>query len=283
MRTLDEVLKELRLSHDPYLPDYPALATDLASHKKAALQAGDEGLAKHIWCLEHTVEVQRLYLKAFQELKERKYFEAWCTLEQVKLGLGRLRRHFEAHWEECRLAFIEKITSTLQKLYPYKLFASPELLEISKSCTICGKRVSIRNHCGHDVGEIYNGEYCGRRVDESKILGVAMVRDPLQKYSVAFLTDPKTGQRVDHYNYATVEYLAKRWPTPYADWSAEWTQRLHPKSKFGQVGRNDKCPCESGKKYKKCCMNLNGIMRPHIIFEFSFPIPQELQTTEYSY
>jgi uncharacterized protein YecA (UPF0149 family) len=22
-----------------------------------------------------------------------------------------------------------------------------------------------------------------------------------------------------------------------------------------RVGRNDKCPCGSGKKYKKCCMN----------------------------
>ncbi|WP_374700773.1 SEC-C metal-binding domain-containing protein [Aureimonas sp. D3] len=22
---------------------------------------------------------------------------------------------------------------------------------------------------------------------------------------------------------------------------------------FGEVGRNDPCPCGSGKKYKKCC------------------------------
>jgi uncharacterized protein len=24
-------------------------------------------------------------------------------------------------------------------------------------------------------------------------------------------------------------------------------------SPFGKVGRNDPCPCGSGKKYKKCC------------------------------
>ena len=24
---------------------------------------------------------------------------------------------------------------------------------------------------------------------------------------------------------------------------------------YSNVGRNDKCPCGSGKKYKNCCMN----------------------------
>src|SRR5690606_20413740 len=27
----------------------------------------------------------------------------------------------------------------------------------------------------------------------------------------------------------------------------------------GQVGRNDPCPCGSGKKYKKCCMLKNAV------------------------
>ena len=25
--------------------------------------------------------------------------------------------------------------------------------------------------------------------------------------------------------------------------------------KKNKIGRNDPCPCESGKKYKKCCLN----------------------------
>jgi hypothetical protein len=137
--------------------------------------------------------------------------------------------------------------------------------------------------CGHDIGEIYNGEYCARIVGEFKILGLAVVTNPLQKYSVLFLTDPKTGEKVDHYNYATVEYLAKRWPMPFSDWDVGWTRRLHPKSKFGRIARNDRCSCESGKKYKKCCANLDGIMRPHVIFDFHFPIAPELQTNECSY
>ena len=27
--------------------------------------------------------------------------------------------------------------------------------------------------------------------------------------------------------------------------------------KFKNLGRNDKCGCESGKKYKKCCINFD--------------------------
>ena len=30
----------------------------------------------------------------------------------------------------------------------------------------------------------------------------------------------------------------------------------HPEPKLIEVGRNDPCPCESGKKYKKCCLLL---------------------------
>jgi uncharacterized protein YecA (UPF0149 family) len=28
---------------------------------------------------------------------------------------------------------------------------------------------------------------------------------------------------------------------------------LSPASHAGKTGRNDPCPCQSGKKYKKCC------------------------------
>ncbi|HIT54889.1 TPA: SEC-C domain-containing protein, partial [Candidatus Galligastranaerophilus intestinigallinarum] len=30
-------------------------------------------------------------------------------------------------------------------------------------------------------------------------------------------------------------------------------------NKFKNIGRNDPCPCGSGKKFKKCCMLKEGI------------------------
>ncbi|GEM_PF-3237392 len=31
--------------------------------------------------------------------------------------------------------------------------------------------------------------------------------------------------------------------------------KIHLKNKKNKIGRNEKCPCGSGKKYKKCCLN----------------------------
>lgn len=39
-------------------------------------------------------------------------------------------------------------------------------------------------------------------------------------------------------------------------WDDEYPQLPHVKES-PDIGRNDQCPCGSGKKYKKCCMNLN--------------------------
>jgi len=39
-------------------------------------------------------------------------------------------------------------------------------------------------------------------------------------------------------------------------WDDEYPQLPYVKES-PDIGRNDPCPCGSGKKYKKCCMNLN--------------------------
>jgi hypothetical protein len=283
MQTLDAILDDLKLHYAPQTPDYASLATDLVAHKAAALAAGDQLLAKHIWCLEHTVETHKLFLSAFYQLKGGNFYRAWCTLEQVELSLGRLRNHFALYWEACKLAYIDSTTVNLQGLFPYRVFCSPEILADKKTCSVCGRDISIRNPCGHKVGEIYDGEICSRIVEKWRGVGYSLVTHPVQKYSVAFLTDPNTGQPRDHYNYSTVRYLAERWPHPFAGWTSEWTTRPHPKEKFSLPARNGRCPCKSGKKYKNCCMRREGIMCPHVVISFDYNIPEHLRHTEYSY
>ena len=44
--------------------------------------------------------------------------------------------------------------------------------------------------------------------------------------------------------------------TPKAKGMGMGTLKLQPITNItDKVGRNDKCPCASGKKYKKCCIN----------------------------
>ena len=59
-----------------------------------------------------------------------------------------------------------------------------------------------------------------------------------------------------------------------------------------KTGRNDQCPCGSGKKFKKCCMSINTQESPstwadkdgvHVIAEGEKPTPSEIEqmTKEY--
>ena len=54
-------------------------------------------------------------------------------------------------------------------------------------------------------------------------------------------------------------------------WFAEWDAR-HRRTKAAdasvqrkKVGRNDPCPCGSGKKYKKCCLAADEAARPRVV------------------
>ena len=92
----------------------------------------------------------------------------------------------------------------------------------------------------------------------------------MQKYSVLFLRDERNGTQKDQYNYSLVEYAIKALREPFDAWKVERTTRRQPHSRYADVGRNDPCPCDSGKKYKQCCLREAGVLRPH--FQFSFAV-----------
>jgi hypothetical protein len=110
---------------------------------------------------------------------------------------------------------------------------------------------------------------------------MATVESPLQKYSVPFFHDEKTGKSKDHYNYSLVKYLSNCLRSPFDEWDVSWKKIRHPHSKFKSVGRNDPCPCESKQKYKKCCLPEAGVLRPHCEFSFSIPPPDGVSNFEY--
>jgi len=258
------------------------IKTQLTRLKSDFVKQGLEDKANEIWCIESILNIQTTYLKAFTQLKNQKYYEAWCSFEQVELALNFLAPHFDINSDEYKLSFIEKHTKKYQSLYPYKIFMSPEILEKEKKCNICNRVVSIRRPCGHEVGNLYNGQMCCRIVTDMELLGIAMVETPLQKYSVPFLSDEKTGKSIDHYDYSLLKYLIKRITGPFEDWDYELTSKVYSHNHFSNVGRNEKCPCGSGRKYKKCCLNKEGVEMPHYKFILPKGFPPELQTNELS-
>lgn len=271
---LDEIRGYLKsVAKRPPEPTVDAVRDALAALKRGAVDNGDQAEAKNIWRLEQSLKIQDQYVHAFGLLQTGKYYDGWCALERTEIGLHALERHKDASWSDFRLDFIQAYASKWQKLFPYKMFYSPELLHIEELCSVCRKPVLPRAFCGHRAGEIYDGEMCFHIVNECKVLGVSIVDKPEQKYSVLFLTDEKTGNKLDHYRYDLVEYAAKALRNPFDKWDVEQTTRRQPHTRFAHVGRNDQCPCESGKKYKKCCLLEAGVLRPHFQFTFAFPPP----------
>lgn len=246
---------------------------ELQLKKEDFVKQNDQKGAKQTWIYQTVVEIHSLYQEAFSLLQSKQYYEGWCKLERIEIAISGLKRHFHFDKTQFRLWQIEKNVKNLQVIFPYKIFASSEILKKKKKCSICDKEITIRKPCGHIVGEIYNGEMCHRVITEAEVLGLALVKNPSNKYSVPFLTDEKTGKQIDQYNYNAVEYLFNCIKSPYDFWELEVSQKETKKEDFGKTGRNDDCPCHSGKKFKKCCMENIGKKYPH--YEFILKNPSD--------
>lgn len=255
---------------------------NILGNKKAAVFQNDDILSKEYWCLEQIYESQNCFIEAFKLIKEHKYYDGWCKLEKSEIALHFLSKHFDINSPGYKLNFIEDKITEIQSLFPYKVFFSTELIEKKIQCSICDKVITPRNKCEHEIGEVYNGEVCIRKITDGEFIGIAVVQNPVHKYSVAFPINDKK-ENVDPYDYSVVKYLIDRLNSPFDNWRVERMKRRHPHENFSHIGRNELCPCGSGIKYKKCCLKESGVLMPHIEFIFANDIPKELQTIEYTY
>ncbi|MBL7128969.1 MAG: SEC-C domain-containing protein [Ignavibacteria bacterium] len=251
----------------------------IKTNKEISINEKDKELAKHYWCLQKILKSQNKYIDAFINMKKEEFYKGWCELEESQISIHFLSNHLIIN-NDYHLEFIDVQIEKFQKIFPYKIFFSTEFLEKEIRCSICDKVITPRNKCEHKVGEIYNGEMCSRKITDFEALGIAIVKNPTHKYSVVFAqSDDKT--TLDNYNYAMIKYLIERLISPFDNWNYEFTKKRHPHTRYKHIGRNDKCPCESGKKYKKCCLLEEGVLRPHVDFIFNNPPPNEMLKMEY--
>lgn len=254
----------------------------LSALKGQAVACDDQMRAKEIWCYEQILAIQQSYLSSFDLMKTEQYYAAWCILERTEIQLHHLERHYSYAGYDYRLWFINKHLRQFQSLYPYAIFMSPAYVKKKVLCSICRKAISIRNPCGHIVGEIYNGEQCGREVVEAELLEISATTEPSQKYSVGFIVDSETGEKTDHYNYSLVKYVISGLRSPFDGWDVTWMNKRHPHVRYVHVNPAEACPCESGNKYSDCCLPTDGVLRPHAQISFWIPPPADLPSLVYS-
>lgn len=255
----------------------PAFAHGVASSKAAAVLSGDQEAAKLFWQVQAIARVQLSFENSFALMKECKFYEAWCELERCELTVASLKRHFASSPKDShRVDYIQTMVGRWQALYPYKIFFSPEILKKCIECSICGGKVSLRNPCGHEKGEIYDGEVCHYRVVECEFLGLSAVTNPVQKYSVAFTASEDGSGSRDQYDYAIVKFAIDRLSSPYHAWWQEDQVRTVPISALAHVSTESRCPCGAGNDFGGCCASKPEVIVPHCQFVFSVPPPSDL-------
>lgn len=274
-------LREIEIIHSD-LEKLQAIEESIFNNKKTAVVDKNNGLSKEYWCIQQIFEANKYFLKAFNEMKDAKYYKGWCSLEKAELRIQFVSRYYDILNDEYKIKFINEQIAKFQSIFPYKVFFSTEFLEKKIQCSICDAVITPRKKCEHEVWEIYDGEMCSRRISDMELLGIAIVENPVHKYAVAFLPN-ETGENKDHYDYSLVKFLIGRLQSPYEPWDVQMTKRRHPHSNFNFIGRNDKCPCGSGKKYKKCCLDEAGVLMPHAKFNLLNITPDEEGQTIYPY
>jgi hypothetical protein len=250
--------------------------------KKQAVKKGEHDKAKLLWCYEQILRIQENYRSSFRQMREGAYYQAWCTLERIEIELLALERHYDIQDDTFKIHFINKHTRQFQLLYPYRVFSSPEMVKVRMVCSICNRPIRIRNPCGHLVGEIYRGEMCGRIITEVNFIGLSLVTNPSQRYSVLFTYKEGSDEEIDNYDYSAVEYVVSGLRYPFVEWNMFWTKTRHPHSRFKDVNPESNCPCGSKKSYRSCCLRKPGVLRPHLQISFSEPPPDGLPAFLYT-
>ncbi len=262
--------------HNPKFPDV------IASAKAAAIVRKDESEAFLIWCAQTIDSIQRGFISAFGSLKTGSFYEAWCQFERCEIDILSLSRHYpQTEDDPHRIAYIERMVLRWQAQYPYKVFFSPELLKKRVECSICGARVSPRSNCGHEKSNIYFGEMCYHKVTEVDLLSISIVQDPVQKYSVAFLSTDSDGEPVDHYNYGNLKFLVDRLDSAFHGWESYLTTRTMTASELAHLSPTQPCPCLSGKNFGECCMGKSEMNVPHLQFQLYVHPSKNLPANEF--
>lgn len=206
-----------------------------------------------LWSIQAFADGTEFYLSAYRLMAQEKYYDGWCVLEQAELAFARLvNNSFVKELEPLTQGRVD-LVALWQSLFPYRYFASPGMRYIKWSCSICGKQSSPVEPCGHVVLRVYDGELCFRIIHEADPTHIAIVTNPVQKYSV-FQLD---------YDYSVVRYVIGRLTGPFHPWDGKWTYKRHPHVKFSDRPKNGACPCESKLRYSECCLLEAGVRLPH--------------------
>ena len=260
-----------RLSERPQIADpdhWEAMAREGQELIRRSREDGDADAANRAWHVTMVASTRAASCRLFLQLRDGDFLGAWRALEQVEKMCEALRVNAILD-DTFAIGALARTVADWQELYPYTVFASPEMIIKRQECTICDAPVSPMRPCGHLAGRVYAGEMSSRRITDFEAVSIALVRDPVQKYSV-LIPDP------DPHDYAVVRFVLDRLAGPFSPWRLVKTTIMHDHALFESWARDGDCPCHSGMTYADCCALRLGVVMPHNHIRFAEPPPPHL-------
>jgi hypothetical protein len=248
----------------------------LADAKKIAAEKGDESQANQLWRDIQALKVVSAYVTAINNIKQQKYRNAWCELEQCEITCKFLRENSnEEFYKNSGADFVERYVRKWQSLYPYCMFISPGMVVGYYTCSICNHKIRPRSRCQHIKGHIYNGELCTHQANDLEFQEVSIVTKPVQKFSV--LHDDET------LDFSVLEYLCSHINSPFDEWEAHWSTKKFPRDRFHSVSEDHKCPCQGENSFGQCCSDKVEIEIPHVDFELKNGLKKNVEAERFPY
>ncbi|WP_143525578.1 SEC-C domain-containing protein [Rhizobium hainanense] len=223
--------------------------------------------ANNLWFCQTFSSILTGYLQAFTDIREKRHYRAWCGLERVEIDIENLIRNPFVPDLLPVARKVQTLVTAWQAAFPYHVFFSPEIIVKAEICSICGLDFTPWSDCGHRKGKVYEGKLCFGIVQDMEPKGVSLVSDPVQKFSVPFISD-EFGNKIDQYDYAAVDFISDRLVSPMDGWKVEWSTTRHPHHFFTESAEDGPCPCGNGRTYSLCCLPTPGVEKPHMQVQF---------------
>lgn len=228
--------------------------------EKQAKRNSNEFILNQLYVIGRYLNMLVDYSSFLGLVKDHNFVESWNSLQDVQDHL-RLIKNYCADYERLGLSLLERQVTTIEELYPYKIFSSAELVVSNVKCSICGKDIDSLE-CVHIAGELYKGEMAYGIVGKIDVVNaIALVEHPLDKRCVIQLKNSEA-------NFSAVAYIAdlmnKHKASPWNIIGVRKSTRTKKIDEFREYPISKSCPCGSGEEFSVCCSNKKIVVIPHM-------------------
>ena len=234
-------------------PEIEYLKTKLRAARNEHINSADEVL-NDIFVLEKYALLFEGYGRIWQQISSSQYSESWDSLQSV-FDMVRIIRRFS----NIDISAVEDQLYALETAYPYNMFFSMGAVVEWFKCSICEEDMDTFS-CVHRKGELYRGEMAYGIAMNVRFDHVAIVGNPVDKRCV--VSYPNESSHFDVVRYIGELFFNKKLLVSEFG-GIFWGKRKIKNPEYRHLKRNDQCYCNSGRKFKRCCIGKNFIEQDH--------------------